>query len=234
MADVATETRETSAAAAARRRRRASRAAGPVGEPTTAAVVTGSSPAAPAKPVLRGPDRPPRRLAHWRMVTLVAAVVAVVLTGVLAGVVGVLAVQHREADAVAARQQRFIDTASQMVVNMFSYRQSSLDDSVNRWLKDLSGPLRDQFSQPGTVDALKGLLHDTNADSEAVINAAALESIDEQANRASVLVAARVTATNIDDGVNKPTQPYRLRVVVQEDSTGAMTAYDLFWPNGGA
>lgn len=216
-----------------RARRRASREAGPAGEPTTARVAATDSTGAAAKPVLRAPARPPRRSAHTMLVGAVAAAAAGVLTVLVAALATVLVVQQRGTDAEVAREQRFVDTATQTVVNMFSYKQDHIDDSVNRWVEDLSGPLRDQFSQPGTVDTLKSLFRETNADSEAVINAAALERVDHEANRASVLVAARVTATDIDDGVNKPSQPYRLRVVVQEDDAGRMTAYDLFWPNGG-
>ncbi|WP_264000409.1 mammalian cell entry protein, partial [Mycolicibacillus trivialis] len=187
----------------------------------------------PAAPVLP-PGPPARPQSHRMLVAAVAAATAFVLTAVLAGLVAVAARSQHRADAQADRQQRFVDTATQMVVNMFSYDQDHIDDSIDRWIHDLSGPLRDQFSQPGTVDMLKGLFVDTKADSEAVINAAALEGIDEDTDRASVLVAARVTATDVNDGVNQPSQPYRLRVIVQEDSTGAMTAYDLLWPNGGA
>ena len=59
-----------------------------------------------------------------------------------------------------------------------------------------------------------------------------LERIDETSDNASVLVAVRVTVTDID-GVNKPSQAYRLRVVVHEDDNGRMTGYDLKYPDGG-
>jgi Mce-associated membrane protein len=35
------------------------------------------------------------------------------------------------------------------------------------------------------------------------------------------------------DGVNKPSEPYRMRVIVHEDENGRMTGDDLKWPNGG-
>jgi len=41
-----------------------------------------------------------------------------------------------------------------------------------------------------------------------------------------------VTASDIN-GNNRPSQPYRLRIVVHEDDDGRMTAYDLKYPNGG-
>jgi hypothetical protein len=88
------------------------------------------------------------------------------------------------------------------------------------------------MSQPGNVDNLKAIFRDTNASSEAVINGAALEKMDETANNAAVLVSVRVTVTDLD-GVNAPSKPYRLRVIVHEDDNGHMTGYDLKYPDGG-
>jgi Mce-associated membrane protein len=144
----------------------------------------------------------------------------------------VLLHQMNQADAAAARDRQFVDTASQTVVNMFSYTPDTIEESVNRFVDGTSGPLRDMISRDNNVENLKALFRDTNATSEAVINGAALEDVDEERNNASVLVAVRVTVTDID-GVNKPSQAYRLRVIVHEDDNGRMTAYDLKYPDGG-
>ena len=80
--------------------------------------------------------------------------------------------------------------------------------------------------------SVKAIFRDTNASSEAVINGSALEKIDDTADNASVLVSVRVTVTNLD-GVNAPSKPYRLRVIVHEDDNGRMTGYDLKYPDGG-
>src|SRR5206468_3048905 len=94
--------------------------------------------------------------------------------------------RHMEADA--ARRQQFVDTASQTVINMFSYNQNNIDDSVNRFVNGISGPLRDMMSQGNNVDNLKAIFRDTQANSEAVVNGAALEGkIDEVAKNAAVL-----------------------------------------------
>ncbi|HLR98922.1 MAG TPA: mammalian cell entry protein [Mycolicibacillus parakoreensis] len=228
MADVVTESTQTTGT---RVRRRASREAGPTGEPATARVMVGPAPQPGGSARVSGARYPGRR-AHTSLVAVVAVAVLAVLTAALAGAVTVQGFAERDAEAAADRQQRFVDTASQLVVNMFTFSQDDLDASVDRWVNDLTGPLGDKF-QPGNVTMLKDLFRDTGSDSEAVINVAALEDIDENVHRASVLVAARVTATDIDDGVNQPSQPYRLRVIVQEDDAGAMTPYDLIWPNGG-
>jgi Mce-associated membrane protein len=115
---------------------------------------------------------------------------------------------------------------------MFSYNQNNIDESVNRFVDGTSGPLRDMMSQGNNVDNLKAIFRDTQASSEAVVSGAALEKIDEVGRNAAVLVAVRVTVTDLD-GVNKPSQAYRMRVVVHEDDNGHMTGYDLKYPEGG-
>lgn len=214
-------------------RRRASRAAGPAAgeaaatpiEVRTESPVTRVQTAQPVK-------APPRRAPHRSLVALVAAAVLAVATIALGVGAYLMVDQQREVDAAQARIERFVDTGKQTVVNMFSYTQDTVDDSVNRFVDGTSGPLRDMMSQAGNVDNLKALFRDTNASSEAVVNGAALEDIDEIADNASVLVSVRVTVTDLD-GINAPTRPYRLRVIVHEDDTGHMTGYDLKYPDGG-
>jgi Mce-associated membrane protein len=156
----------------------------------------------------------------------------VVVAAALATGAALLLSSQREAQAEQARDQRFVDTARQLVVNMFSYTQDNIDDSVDRFVNSTSGPLRDMLSQDNNVENLKAIFRDTNASSEAVINGAALEEIDEVTNNAAVLVSVRVTVTDME-GTNKPSQPYRLRVIVHEDDAGHMTGYDLKYPDGG-
>lgn len=228
-----TEASTTETAEERRTRRRASRPAGPaavpIGEPgpgvvQLAAPVTRPAPLPP--PAL--PPRQPNRV----LVALVSGAAALIAAAVLVAVVAVLLIQHRDAEAAQAREQRFVDTAEQTVVNMFSYDQNTIDESVDRFVDGTSGPLRDMMSQEGNVDNLKAIFRDTNATSEAVVSGAALEKVDEIGGNAAVLVSVRVTVTDID-GVNKPSQPYRMRVIVHEDDNGHMTGYDLKYPEGG-
>jgi Mce-associated membrane protein len=215
-------------------RRRASRAAGPVSgdaaPPTMMTAVEAPSSVAAKVPAALG--RPSRRRPNKFAVGLVATSSALALIGGLGWGVWQLNTQHHTATDGAARYQRYVDTAAQTVVNMFSYNQQTVDESVNRFVDGTSGPLRDTLSQNGNVDNLKAMFRDTNASSEARINGAAMEKVDETSKNASVLVAVRVTVTDID-GVNKPSQAYRLRVIVHEDDNGRMTGYDLKYPDGG-
>lgn len=219
-------------------RRRASRAAGPTGAApagdatTTTVVVDSPTTTAPRVPKLTPLKTPPRRRPHGRLVALTAAVTLGLGTAAL-GVLGyVMLGQQRAVDDVQARNERFVDTGEQTVINMFSYTQDTIDESVGRFIDGTSGPLRDMMSQGNNADNLKALFRDTKASSEAVVNGAALEKVDEIAGNASVLVAVRVTVADMD-GVNSPTRPYRLRVIVHEDDNGHMTGYDLKYPDGG-
>ncbi|MCV7303185.1 mammalian cell entry protein [Mycobacterium barrassiae] len=218
-------------------RRRATRPAGPTGG--TAATATGTTAvpvsAADTKGVItkvRKTAPPPRRQPHRRLVAVVALVCGVIATAVLGAGVVALNVQKQHAEAAQARNQRFVDTATQTVVNMFSFKQDTIDETVDRFYDSTSGPLRDMFSQNNNVENLKAIFRETGGSSETVINGAALENVDEVSKKASVLVSARVTAADMN-GNNRPSQPYRLRIIVQEDDEGRMTAYDLNYPNGG-
>ncbi|OBH38430.1 mammalian cell entry protein [Mycobacterium sp. E342] len=219
-------------------RRRASRAAGPAkteeakAPPVSVDLPAGSrSPAKLARPA-KALKPPPRRPPNRRLVVWISFAAAVLAVGTLAGCVALLRVQQRHAAAAEARDQRFVDTARQTVVNMFSYKQDNIDESVNRFVDGTSGPLRGMLGANNNVENLKAIFRTTNATSEAVVNGAALEGIDTVADNASVLVSVRVTVADID-GVNKPSMPYRLRVIVHEDETGRMTGYDIKYPNGG-
>ncbi|MGA7053986.1 MAG: mammalian cell entry protein [Mycobacterium sp.] len=221
-----------------RARRRASRAAGPASsaltEATTVRVEVPAQLTEPAKhaKALKPVKPPPRRRAHRVLVGWVSFAAALVAIGALVACVVLQLRDQRRAEAEHARNQRFVDTATQMVVNMFSYKQDTIDESVNRFYDSTSGPLRGMLSANNAVENLKSLFRTTNATSEAVINGAAMEAIDTVTDNASVLVSVRVTVADID-GVNKPSMPYRLRVIVHEDEQGRMTGYDLKYPNGG-
>jgi Mce-associated membrane protein len=219
-------------------RRRASRAAGPAtSEPspaTTVAVDVPTEPKPSAKRVktLKAVKPPPRRRPNRVMVGWISFAAALLVIGALTGCLAALVLQHQHAHAQQSRDQRFVDTATQTVQNMFSYKQDNIDESVNRFYNGTSGPLRGMLGANNNIENLKALFRTTNATSEAVINGAALEGIDTVTDNASVLVSVRVTVADID-GVHKPSMPYRLRVIVHEDERGQMTGYDLKYPDGG-
>lgn len=214
------------------RRRRASRAAGPARGDSTATAVAVEAPKPVTVRLAKPAGPPPRRQSNRKLVATIFLAAVVIATAVLVGLGALMSIQQRDAAAAQAREQRFVDTAQQLVVNMFSYDQDSIDESVDRFVNSTSGPLRAMMTEGNNTENLKLLFRETNASGEAVINGAALEKVDEVANNAAVLVSARVTVTDLD-GNNQPSQPYRLRVIVHEDDNGHMTAYDLKYPDGG-
>jgi len=220
-------------------RRRASRAAGPAkSESTESAAFQVDTPAVAAKQspkpagALKAVKPPPRRQPHRALVGWISFAAALLAIGALAAGLAVMLVQQRHAEAQQARDRRFVDTATQTVVNMFSYKQDNIDESVNRFYNGTSGPLRGMLGANNNIENLKALFRSTNATSEAVVNGAAFEGFDAVSDNASVLVSVRVTVADID-GTNKPSMPYRLRVIVHEDEQGRMTGYDLKYPDGG-
>lgn len=215
-------------------RRRASRAAGPASDDVgpSALGITLERPVTAAPRMAKPAGPPPRRQPNRGRVAAIGLSVLAVLALALSVAVGVFTVQQKRSDAVEQRNQLFVDTASQTVVNMFSYTQDTIDVSVDRFYNGISGPLRDMMAQGSNRDNLKAIFRETQADSEAVVSGAALEKVDEIAKNASVLVAVRVTVTDLD-GVNAPSKPYRLRVIVHEDDDGNMSGYDLKYPDGG-
>jgi len=225
-----------------RARRRASRAAGPAkGESTEAATVRVDVPDAPKRTTQPSVKRvksltpvkpPPRRQPNRVLVGWISFAAALLAIGAVAGGLAFMLVQQRHAEGQQARDQRFVDTATQTVVNMFSYTPDTIDQSVSRFVDGTSGPLRGMLSSNNNVENIKALFRHTDATSEAVVNGAALESIDGVTDNASVLVSVRVTVTDMN-GVNKPSEPYRMRVIVHEDDNGRMTGYDLKYPDGG-
>src|SRR4051812_18601274 len=117
-------------------RRRASRAAGPASADVPAApiAIVVEAPAGAKVRSSRPVGPPPRRKSNTSLVALVAFVALAVAIAVLAGSVVLLATGQRSADNAAARDQRFVDTASQTVTNMFSYDQNNIDESVNSFV----------------------------------------------------------------------------------------------------
>jgi Mce-associated membrane protein len=219
-------------------RRRAVRAAGPTSEGTPETTrVRFEKPRSESdspRPHTRKASRPPNRAPHRRLVAICAAVFAVIAFAGVGSAVAVIYVQNRHAEAVQQRDQRLVDTASQLAVNMYSFNQNTVEDSVKRVLDSTSGPLHDMLSRDNHPEVLKQFFRSMGGSSEAVVSGAALEQldqIDKQTYDASVLVSVRVTTTDMN-GNMQPSKPSRMRVVVR-DEDGMMTARDLKWPDGG-
>lgn len=240
MTDETAATDHTSQPPVGRVRRRASRPAGPVefsetsGSALDVALPTQNGPRAErSEPVPVSVPAVPARQPHRTLLAAVGLGVALLLVAALAGGSVLLWQSNRQIEAVQERDQRFVDTAKQTVVNMFSYTQNTVDESVNRFINGMGpGPLRDMMNQNNNGENLKYLFKQTQANSEGVVTAAALESIDETSKIAKVMVTVRVTLSDMN-GVNQPSKAFRQRVFIREDDNGHMSAYDVKYPDGG-
>lgn len=217
-------------------RRRAVRAAGPANDATAQATTMRVEKAAEEKPQGRRPIRkagpPPRRPAHRKLVAIMALAVCFLAVAGLATAVIFLYLGNRDAEAAQQRDQRFVDAASQLAVNMYSFNQDTVEDSVKQVVNSTSGPLHDMLARDNHTEVLEQFFRSMGGSSEAVVTGAALESKDADTGTATVLVSVRVTTTDAN-GNNQPSTPSRMRITVRQGDDGRITGYDLKWPDGG-
>jgi Mce-associated membrane protein len=215
-------------------RRRAVRAAGPSkgGRAETTTVLVDKTTDEPPRARKSGP--PPRRRANRRLVAVLALSCVFSAIVVLAAAGYFLLWRPQITDEqTQAHNQRYVDTAAQTLVNMYTFKPDNLEQSVDQFYRGISGQLRDEWARDNHIANLKALLRATGNSSEAAVNGAALESVDNETKTATVLVSLRVTQSDTN-GNNKPSLPMRWRVVVQENlDTGQMTASDMRYPDGG-
>lgn len=215
-------------------RRRAVRAAGPAngGAAETTTVKVEKTVRADTLPRKAEPRR--RRSSHRRLVAVVAFVVVGIATVVTGSAVGWLLWDQKQQERVQAQDQRYVDTAVQTLVNMYTFKPENLEQSVDTFYAGISGPLRDEWARDNHIQNLKALLRATGNSSEAVVNGATLESVDPETKTAQVLVSLRVTQSDTN-GNNKPSLPMRWRVQVSEDlDTGQLSTSDMKYPDGGS
>jgi Mce-associated membrane protein len=214
-------------------RRRAVRAAGPAdgaaAETTTVRVDKAVREDVPQrKTEARRRRSPNRRLVA--IVALAAVCVATVLAGSLAGW---LLWGEKKQEQAQAQNQKYVDTAVQTLVNMYTFKPDNLEQSVDTFYSGISGPLRDEWTRDNHLQNLKAFLRATGNSSEAAVSGATLESVDTETKTAVVLVSLRVTQSDTN-GNNKPSLPMRWRVQVSEDlDTGQLTTSDMKYPDGG-
>lgn len=123
--EVTSETAPAQTRSRSGRRRRASRAAGPASGESTATAVRVEAPKPVTVRLTKPAAPPPRRQPNRKLVATVFLAAAAAATAVLVGLGALMVAAQRDTDATLAREQRFVDTASQLVVNMFSYEQDT-------------------------------------------------------------------------------------------------------------
>jgi Mce-associated membrane protein len=154
-------------------RRRAVRAAGPANggaaETTTVKVERIHDDTPPRKSESRR-----RRPSHRQLVAIVALAVVGIATIVSGSALGWLLWDDNQQQRAQAQDQKYVDTAVQTLVNMYTFKPDSLEQSVDTFYSGISGSLRDEWARDNHIQNLKQLLRATGNSSEAVINGATL------------------------------------------------------------
>jgi Mce-associated membrane protein len=215
-------------------RRRAVRAAGPAKDGAAAETTTVRvDKAAEQAPKARKAGSLPRRPAHRVLVAIAALSVVGIAAAATGAAAAVMFFQKKDQERVEAHSQRFVDTAQQTLVNMYTFKPDTVDQSIDQFYGQISGNLRDEWARDNHIANLKSLLRATGNSSEAIVNGAAMESFDDVNNDATVLVSLRVTQSD-KNGNNQPSTPMRWRLVVHQDfDTGNLTTVDMKYPDGG-
>ena len=147
---------------------------------------------------------------------ILAAVAAVLVLGLIVGVV-LLSIAKHSAQERDSRRAEFVQAARQSVVNMTTIHQATAKQDVERILANASGDFKAEFG--GRADPFVSIVTEAKVDTDGSILESGLES--ESGDSANVLVAARSTVTNAGD--NKPSpRDFRLRVTIT-DTDGKLT-----------
>ena len=177
---------------------------------------------------------PPRRQPHRVLVGWISLAAALLAIGALAGGLACADLSSSaQAEAQQARDQRFVDTATQTVVNMFSYKQDNIDESVNRFVNGTSGPLRGMLSANNNVENLKAPVPPHQRD----IGSGRQRRCSGKHRRGRTTTPRCWCRCGSRSPTSTGSTSHPCRIgcgsSCTRTSTGRMTGYDLKYPDGG-
>lgn len=151
--------------------------------------------------------------AGWRRrIPMIAAVAGVILIVCFTGASVYMALQHRDATKHQQREAAFVAGAKQGVLNMISLDFNKAKADVQRVIDSSTGQFKDDFQQ--RANDLIAVVTQSKAITEGTVNAAAIESMDQDS--AVVLISATSQVTNSPPGKDEPPRIWRLRVTVAQ------------------
>lgn len=142
-----------------------------------------------------------------------AAVVGFILTIGFAAATTYMVLQHREAIQRQQREASFVGGAKKGVVNMISLDFTKAKADVQRVIDGSTGEFRADFEH--RANDFIAVVEQSKAITEGTVNAAAVESLND--NSAVVLVSATSRVTNSPPGKDEPPKTWRLRVTVADE-----------------
>jgi Mce-associated membrane protein len=149
----------------------------------------------------------------WRRrMPMIAAVIAIILIVCFAGASVFMVFQHRDNTAHHQREAAFVEGAKHAVLNMISLNYNKAKEDVQRVIDSSTGQFKDDFQR--NANDFIAVVTQSKTITEGTVNAAAIESMDEDS--AVVLVAATSQVTNSPAGKDQPPKVWRLKVTVAE------------------
>ena len=149
----------------------------------------------------------------WRRrMPMIAAVAAIVLIVCFAGASVYMVFQHRDNTQHHQREAAFVEGAKHGVLNMISLNYNKAKEDVQRVIDSSTGQFKDDFQR--SANDFIAVVTQSKTITEGTVNAAAIESMEEDS--AVVLVAATSQVTNAPAGKDEPPKVWRLKVTVAE------------------
>jgi len=149
----------------------------------------------------------------WRRrMPMIAALAAIVLIVCFAGASVYMVFQHRDNAQHHQREAAFVEGAKHGVLNMISLNYNKAKEDVQRVIDSSTGQFKDDFQR--SANDFIAVVTQSKTITEGTVNAAAIESMEEDS--AVVLVAATSQVTNAPAGKDEPPKVWRLKVTVAE------------------
>src|SRR6516164_4294784 len=149
----------------------------------------------------------------WRRrMPMIAAVAAIVLIVCFAGASVYMVLQHHDNIQHHQREAAFVEGAKHGVLNMISLNYNKAKEDVQRVIDSSTGQFKDDFQR--SANDFIAVVTQSKTITEGTVNAAAIESMEEDS--AVVLVAATSQVTNAPAGKDEPPKVWRLKVTVAE------------------
>jgi Mce-associated membrane protein len=200
-----------------------------VAEPVELTETTVASPHIDEEDVADAPDDEPvskqRRWRVGRILTALAATIAIAGTAALITLSVLMVLDHRDQAAEQQRRAEFAAAGRQSVVTLMSLDFNKAKDDVQRIIDNSTGSFKDDFK--GQAEDFIKVAQDSKVITEVTVTAAAVESMTD--DKAVVLVSASSRVTN-SAGAKQEPRSWRLSVDLQREGDQIKMAKVEFVP----
>jgi Mce-associated membrane protein len=154
----------------------------------------------------------PEQTGWRRRMPMIASIAAIILIVCFAGASVYMVFAHRDNTERQKREAAFVEGAKHGVLNMISLDYTKAKENVQRVIDSSTGQFKDDFQR--NANDFISVVTQSKTISQGSIDAAGIESVDEDS--AVVLIAATSRVTNSPAGKDEPPKTWRLKVTVAE------------------